>query len=151
MSDLWDAVERAARAARGRSIAALLEDPARADAFSVRAGGMLLDYSKTTLDHDARAALLALAGGAGLEARRKAMFRGDPINETEGRAVLHTALRNLSGEPVMQEGSDIMPGIHATRARMAEFAEAVRAGPVTDVVNIGIGVRIWDPRWRCAR
>jgi glucose-6-phosphate isomerase len=139
MSDLWDAVERAARAARGRSIAALLEDPARADAFSVRAGGMLLDYSKTTLDHDARAALLALAGGAGLEARRKAMFRGDPINETEGRAVLHTALRNLSGEPVMQEGSDIMPGIHATRARMAEFAESVRAGPVTDVVNIGIG------------
>ena len=139
MSDMWHEVERAARAARDRSIAALLEDPGRAADFSVRADGMLLDYSKTTLDHDARAALLALAEGAGLAARRDAMFRGDRVNETEDRAVLHTALRNLSGGPVMQAGRDIMPGIHATRARMAEFAEAVRSGPVTDVVNIGIG------------
>ncbi|MFO7757717.1 MAG: glucose-6-phosphate isomerase [Roseovarius sp.] len=136
---MWDAVARAAEAAQGRSMAALLLDPARASAFSVRAGGMLLDYAKTTLDADARAALLDLARGAGLEARRDAMFAGAPINETEGRAVLHTALRNLSGEPVVPDDHDIMPGIHATRARMAEFAEAVRAGPVTDVVNIGIG------------
>jgi glucose-6-phosphate isomerase len=136
---MWHAVERAAEAARGRNIAALLQDPARAGAFSVRADGMLLDYSKTTLDDDARTALLDLAEGAGLVARRKAMFDGQPINETEGRAVLHTALRNLSGGPVPLDGHDIMPGIHATRARMAEFAEEVRAGFVTDVINIGIG------------
>ena len=139
MNDMWDELERAAQAARGRSIAALLEDPGRVAEFSVRAGDMLLEYSKTTLDRDARAALLGLAEGAGLEARRAAMFAGQPINATEGRAVLHTALRNLSGGPVLQEGRDIMPGIHATRARMAEFAEDLRAGPVTDVVTIGIG------------
>jgi len=136
---MWDAVTRAAEAARGCSIAALLEDPGRAAGFSVHADGMLLDYSKTTLDHDARAALLDLAEGAGLAARRKAMFDGQPINETEGRAVLHVALRNLSGGPVLQDGHDIMPVIHATRARMAEFADEVRAGDVTDVINIGIG------------
>ena len=136
---MWDAVTRAAEAARGCSIAALLEDPGRAAGFSVHADGMLLDYSKTTLDHDARAALLDLAEGAGLAARRKAMFDGQPINETEGRAVLHVALRNLSGGPVLQDGHDIMPGIHATRARMAEFADEVRAGDMTDVINIGIG------------
>lgn len=136
---MWDAVARAAEAAQGRSMAALLQDPTRAAEFSVRAGGMLLDYAKTTLDRDARAALLDLARGAGLEARRDAMFAGAPINETEDRAVLHTALRNLSGGPVVLEGQDIMPGIHATRARMAAFAEEVRAGGVTDVVNIGIG------------
>jgi glucose-6-phosphate isomerase len=139
VSELWDALDRAADSARGRSIADLLQDPTRAAAFSVRSDGLLLDYSKTTLDAGARAALLDLAEGAGLAERRTAMFAGAPINETEGRAVLHTALRNLSGGPVMQQGHDIMPGIHATRARMAEFAGDVRAGSVTDVVNIGIG------------
>ncbi len=139
MSGMWDALDRAAEAGRERSIAALLQDPERAAEFSVRADGMLLDYSKTTLDVDARAALLALAEGAGVVARRAAMFAGQPINETEGRAVLHTALRNLSGGPVILECHDIMPGIHATRARMATFAEEVRAGSVTDVINIGIG------------
>jgi glucose-6-phosphate isomerase len=67
------------------------------------------------------------------------MFAGAPINDTEGRAVLHTALRNLDGGPVMVDGTDVMPGVKHTLERMRAFAEEVRAGPITDVVNIGIG------------
>lgn len=136
---MWAEVERAASEAEGRSIADRFGDAGRAEAFSVRFDGMLLDYSKTALDEAARDALLRLAGAAGVAARRAAMFDGQPINETEGRAVLHTALRNLSGGSVMVGDEDIMPGIHATRARMAEFAEEIRQGPITDVINIGIG------------
>ncbi|MEQ8901899.1 MAG: glucose-6-phosphate isomerase [Roseovarius sp.] len=136
---MWAEVERAAEAAAGSSIADLFETAGRAEAFSVRFDGMLLDYSKTALDEAARDALLRLAGAAGVAERRAAMFDGQPINETEGRAVLHTALRNLSGGAVTVDGEDIMPGIHATRARMAAFAEEIRQGPITDVINIGIG------------
>jgi len=136
---MWTEVERAAEALAGRSIADLFENSGRAEAFSVRFDGMLLDYSKTAIDEAARNALVRLAGAAGVASRRAAMFDGQPINETEGRAVLHTALRNLSGGAVTVDGEDIMPGIHATRARMAAFAEEIRQGPITDVINIGIG------------
>ncbi|WP_376764841.1 glucose-6-phosphate isomerase [Roseovarius sp. A-2] len=139
MCEMWTEVECAAEAAAGRSIAGLFEKAGRAEAFSVHFDGMLLDYSKTTLDEAARAALLRLAGAAGVAERGAAMFDGQPINETEGRAVLHTALRNLSGGAVTVDGVDIMPGIHATRARMAAFAQEIRQGPITDVINIGIG------------
>jgi glucose-6-phosphate isomerase len=138
-ADIWAEVERAASEAEARSIAGLFDKAGRAEAFSLRFDGMLLDYSKTALDEAARDALLRLAGAAGVAERRAAMFDGQPINETEGRAVLHTALRNLSGGSLMVGDEDIMPGIHATRARMAEFAEEIRQGPITDVINIGIG------------
>ncbi len=131
--------------ARGRGIAPLFGD-GRAEDFSVRFDGMLLDYSKTSMDGAARDALLALAKERGVAARREAMFTGEPINETEGRAVLHTALRNLAGQPVMVDGEDVMPGVQATLARMRSFAGSVRSGAfkgaggaITDVVNIGIG------------
>ena len=143
---MWSEIKRLATAAGGTDILRLFEAPDRAAAFSVRFDGMLLDYSKTTLTDAARTALLGLVDQGGVAARRRAMFAGLPINETEGRAVLHTALRNLSGGPVMVEGQDIMASVHATRARMAAFAEALRAGrirgaggAITDVVNIGIG------------
>lgn len=136
---MWSEVERFARAARDIDIAELLDDPDRAEAFSVRFDGILLDYAKTALTPPARAALVGLAEEAGVAARRAAMFAGAPINETEGRPVLHTALRNLSGGAVIVAGADIMPEIHATRARMAAFAASVRRGAITDVVNIGIG------------
>ena len=107
---------------------------------------MLLDYSKTLITKEVRAALIALAETRGVAARRDAMFAGQAINETEGRAVLHTALRNLDGAPVMVEGSDVMPEVRDTLARMEAFAEDVRGGrlkgqggAITDVVNIGIG------------
>ncbi len=143
----WDAV-KAHRAAQGDlSIPAMLKDEQRAAGFSVRFEDMLFDYSKTTMDETARDLLLELADGQGLAARTKAMFAGERINETEGRAVLHTALRNPDKKGPSVDGEPVMPGIHATLERMEEFADGLRRGNVrphgggrfTDVVNIGIG------------
>lgn len=136
------------RAAQGdRHILDLFDvDPARAQSFSVTAGDMLFDYSKTQIDAEARDALVALCDQAGLADRRSAMFSGAPINDTEGRAVLHTALRNLDGGPVTVDGIDVMLAVHETLDRMQAFAEAIRSGDlqgvggdIKDVVNIGIG------------
>lgn len=135
------------RAAQGdRAIARLFaDDPSRATGFCASADDLVLDYSKTMIDAGARTLLLELAAGAGLAARRDAMFAGAKINETEGRAVLHTALRNLAGSVVV-DGKDVMPAVRETHARMSAFARDVRSGafrgaggPITDVVNIGIG------------
>lgn len=143
---MWKAVEAEAARAQGRRIVDLFEDPGRAEAFSARACGLLFDYSKTAMDKAARGALLALAEGTGVAAARKAMFAGEKINRSEGRAVLHTALRNLDAGPVMVDGQDVMPGVRATLKRMERFAADVRAGRTggsagafSDVVNIGIG------------
>ncbi|MEP1198776.1 glucose-6-phosphate isomerase [Tateyamaria sp.] len=116
-----------------------LFDEARADDFAVQTQFMRFDYAKTNIDTATRDALLALADAASVSTRRDAMFSGEKINETEGRAVLHTALRNLDGGPVMVDGQDVMPEVLATLDRMAAYAEEVRSGPITDVVNIGIG------------
>ncbi|WP_306144588.1 glucose-6-phosphate isomerase [Roseibium sp. MMSF_3412] len=122
-------------------------DPARFETFSASADDLLLDYSKTKIDSNALAGLLSLAATADVEGRRSAMFAGEKINETEKRAVLHTALRNRSDKPVMVDGEDVMPDVRSVLDAMADFAEAVRSGelvsssgaPFTDVVNIGIG------------
>ena len=123
-----------------------LFDADRAEGFSVRLGDMLFDYSKTNIDATARGLLIDLVEKAGLAEKREAMFTGGKINETEGRAVLHTALRNLDGGAVEVDGQDVIPEVRATLDRMAEFATAVRdgsyqgqGGKITDVVNIGIG------------
>lgn len=123
-----------------------LVDSARAADFSAQAGDMLFDYAKTNIDADARALLIELLENTGVAAKRDAMFAGAAINETEGRAVLHTALRNLDGGPVVVDGADVMPGIKDTLDRMSGFANAVRdgrfvgqGGKITDVINIGIG------------
>lgn len=136
-------------------IADLCADPARGVDFSVRADGILFDYAKTGIDRRARDLLIALADGAGLATQRAAMFSGAKINETEGRAVLHTALRNLSSGVVI-EGRDVMGPVRATHARMTAFAEAVRDGHITgqggrfsDVVNIGIGGSDLGPAMAC--
>jgi glucose-6-phosphate isomerase len=139
---MWDALQEMT----GARIAELLEDPARARDFSVDFDGMLFDYAKTSMTPAARAGMLELAEARGVPARREAMFSGAAINATEGRAVLHTALRNLSGGPVEVGGRDVMPQVRQTLARMERFAGDVRAGrfrgaggPITDVINIGIG------------
>ena len=139
---MWDEL----RKMTGARIADLLGAEGRAADFAVRFDGMLFDYAKTTMSDAARAALVDLARARGVEARRAAMFAGAPINETEGRAALHTALRNLSGGPVMVAGRDVMAGVRETLARMERFAGDLRAGriegaggPITDVINIGIG------------
>lgn len=121
-------------------------DPNRATRFSAQCDGMLFDYSKTMIDADIRAALLDLAHAADVATRRDAMFAGAKINETEGRAVLHTALRAPDDAVIQVDGQDVMPAIRQTRTRMEAFADDLRAGRImgqggliTDVVNIGIG------------
>ncbi len=123
-----------------------LVDADRAAAFSATCGDMVLDYSKTNIDATGRALLIDLLDATGVAAKRDAMFAGRKINETEGRAVLHTALRNLDGGAVKVDGKDVMPGVRETLARMRSFAEDVRSGAIsgqggkiTDVINIGIG------------
>ncbi len=141
----WAALERLAGAARGRRIADLFDDPGRARAFSARADGLLLDYSKTAIDAAIRAELLALLGSAELRARRAEMFAGAPLNATEGRAALHVALRAPPDSTVAS--AEIRAEVAASLARMGDFARALRAGRFTgsggralrDVVNIGIG------------
>ena len=142
----WSRLKEAAKRAADTPILARFDDPNRAAAFSIEAGGLLFDYSKTALDAGDRDLLIAMFEDAGVAVKRDAMFRGDKINDTEGRAVLHTALRNLSGRAVIVDGDDVMAQVLATLDRMTAFAEDVRAGAysvtggkVTDVVNIGIG------------
>ena len=146
MTSQWDALRSCHADSTGRTILSLFADPGRAAAFTAEADGMRLDYAKTAIDARSRAALVALAEAAGVAAKRDAMFAGARINETEGRAVLHTALRAGPDAVVTVDGQDVLPPVRATRARMHAFAQAVRSGAfrvqggaVTDVVNIGIG------------
>ncbi len=141
MDDLKD--HHAAKS--GRTIADLFGDPNRFQTFSRNTGDLLFDFSKTTIDSGALSLLIELARRTGVEAKRDAMFGGEKINETEGRAVLHTALRAAEG-PILVDGEDVLAGVLETRARMAKFANAIRSGQIagqggsyTDVVNIGIG------------
>ena len=123
------------------------QDPSRFAKFSQRHDRMLLDFSKSAIDDTALALLLDLARAAKVEAERDAMFRGDRINKTEHRAVLHTALRRQDQSPLMLDGHNVMVDIAAERAKMFALAEGVRTGKIsgssgrtfTDVVNLGIG------------
>ena len=142
---MWDALKANAAANADRRIEDMC-DAARAEDFSVTLGDMRFDYAKTNIDDEARALLIGVLDTCGVAEKRAAMFSGQAINETEGRAVLHTALRNLDGGPVMVDGKDVMPGVLETLDRMAGFAVDVRSGAfagqggrITDVVNIGIG------------
>ncbi len=122
-------------------------DPDRFNKFSLSAAGIFLDYSKNRIDESTIPLLLGLARERGLQESIAAMFQGDAINSTEGRSVLHTALRNRSERPVMVEGSDVMPGVRSVLARMRSFSDSVRESTwrgcngdaITDIVNIGIG------------
>ncbi len=142
----WDKLKQHHDQIRNRRFASLV-DTRRAAAFSVQSDGLLFDYSKTNMDESARDLLLHLAESAGVAARRDAMFAGEKINETEGRAVLHTALRAPGPEPVLVDGENVLPAVHATLTRMETFAAAIRDGDLhapgggryTDVLNIGIG------------
>jgi glucose-6-phosphate isomerase len=144
MTPHWAALRDHHAAVAGRPILSLF-DGTRAEGFTAGADGMRLDYAKTNIDARGRGLLLALAEASGLADKRAAMFAGEKINETEGRAVLHTALRNMD-TPVCVDGTDVTPAIRATHARLRNFANDVRAGrftgqggAITDVVNIGIG------------
>ena len=123
------------------------ENPKRFEQFSMRFEDILLDYSKNILTDETLPLLIKLAKECGLKAAIDAMFKGETINETENRAVLHTALRNRSNKPVIVEGKDVMPEIKAVLKKMETFCDHVISGKwkgytgkaITDVVNIGIG------------
>ncbi len=149
--DYWAALRDCALSSDTSTISDLFDtDTARAETFAVsmdapETGQILFDYAKTSINTDTRNRLLALAKSTGVEERRDAMFQGEKINETEGRAVLHTALRNLGGA-VTVDGTDVMLGVRDTLARMESFARDLRdgrirgtGGRITDVINIGIG------------
>lgn len=122
-------------------------DPGRFERMSLRVGPLLADYSKHRTTDEILSALFALAKTAEVERHRQAMFSGERINVTEGRSVLHTALRNRSEEPVFVDGRDVMPQVRSVLERMRSFTEQVRSGewlgysgqPIRTVVNIGIG------------
>ncbi len=143
---MFETLKAHAQAQKARSILSLFDYPDRAKTFSLQWGDMLFDYSKTNMDETARNLLLELFDKAKVNDKRKAMFSGEKINETENRAVLHTALRNTGQKEVLVDGTDVMAEVAATRAAMARFATELRngtftgqGGKITDVVNIGIG------------
>ncbi len=143
---IWNDLARHQRATETRHMQDLFDKAGRAQVFSVQAGQMHLDYSKTNIDAEGRALLVQLAQSAGLAEKRAAMFGGAKINETEGRAVLHIAQRAGEDAVIDVDGEDVMSELRAVRARAYAFAEDVRAGrypgqggAITDVVNIGIG------------
>ncbi len=135
----WETLAKHHDQVAKRRISELFEDPNRAKAFSAQAGDMYFDFSKTNIDPQTLETLIALARDSDVVGKRDAMFSGIHINETEDRAVLHTALRSLDGAPVLVDGSDVMPDVLDTLAAMRSFAGKVRTGGYTDVVNIGIG------------
>ncbi|ABG32256.1 glucose-6-phosphate isomerase [Roseobacter denitrificans] len=139
MMSIWDALREKQAQVSDRSILSLFDDPGRAQEYSAKTGDLFFDFSKTNIDDEALNLLSGLLDASGMAQKRTAMFSGQPINDTEGRAVLHTALRNLDGGPVLVNGTDVMPGVLATLERMRVFAQGVRDSDVTDVVNIGIG------------
>ncbi len=124
------------------------QDPERARRFFLTVGKHLfIDYSKNLISDDSMRALMELARKTGVETLRDRMFAGEPINNTEQRAVLHVALRNRSARPMSVNGRDVMPDVTAALEHIRQFSEAVRKGEwlgytglrITDVVNIGIG------------
>ena len=149
MTTCWDKLDQlGAEVSKNLNLRkAFANDPARFDRFQVALDDLFVDYSKNLITDDVMAALRELAKVAQVESWRDRMFAGDRINVTENRAVLHTALRNLDGDPVMVDGHDIMPDIKDVLARMKAFAARIHTGDwkghtgkaITDVVNIGIG------------
>ena len=123
------------------------DDPARGGRMTAEAAGVYLDYSKNRVNAETLKLLIELAQQAGLRARIDAMFRGEKINVTENRAVLHVALRAPKGASIIVDGKNVVPDVHAVLAKMADFANRVRGGQwkghsgkrIRNIVNIGIG------------
>jgi glucose-6-phosphate isomerase len=144
----WQALT-AHRAAVARTTLAQLfaADPKRGERLAAEGAGIYLDYSKNRVTDETLRLLLQLADESGLRARIDAMFRGDKINVSEQRAVLHVALRAPRGESIVVDGRDVVPDVHAVLDRMSAFADRIRSGDwkghtgkrIRNVVNVGIG------------
>jgi glucose-6-phosphate isomerase len=144
----WKALKAHSAEMKARTLRDLFhEDPSRGERMTAEAVGLFLDYSKNRATDETLRLLVALAEECGVRAKIDAMFRGDKINITENRAVLHVALRAPKGEEIFVDGEDVVPGVHAVLRKMAGFAERVRSGGwkghtgkrIRNVVNIGIG------------
>jgi len=144
----WQALLRHHEEVRSLHMRRLFEgDPERFSRFSLQLDDILFDYSKNLITAETLDLLLDLARQSGLADKIGAMFRGEKLNTSERRAVLHVALRNRSNQPILVEGRDVMPEVNRVLAQMRHFSEAVRSHewrgytgkPITDVVNIGIG------------
>lgn len=123
------------------------QDPQRAERFSLEAGDIYLDYSKHRITQDTLELLKQLVKEAAVENKRRAMFAGEKINQTEDRAVLHIALRNRANTPIEVDGQDVMPEVNRVLDHMRKFSHQIRSGdwkgytgkPIKNIVNIGIG------------
>jgi glucose-6-phosphate isomerase len=144
----WKALERHQGQIAGRHLRELFAaDPGRAERFTVEAAGLTLDYSKNRISDETGRLLLQLAEESDLRGHIDAMFRGDRLNVSEDRSVLHVALRLPAGRSLVVGGVDVVAEVHEVLARMRAFAERVRSGdfkghtgkPIRNVVNIGIG------------
>ncbi|WP_161880619.1 glucose-6-phosphate isomerase [Deinococcus alpinitundrae] len=144
----WQALERHYTEIKDVQLRELFAaDPQRGEHLTAEGAGLFLDYSKNRVTGETMKLLLQLAEQTGVARKRDAMIKGEKINVTEGRAVLHTALRVPRGGTVMVDGTNVVPEVHEVLDRMAAFAEQVRAGtwlghtgkPIKNIVNIGIG------------
>jgi glucose-6-phosphate isomerase len=144
----WKALEAHYREIGGTHLRKLFADDAgRGERLTAEAAGLYLDYSKNRITGETIRLLVELAGECGLRERIDAMFRGDKINVTEQRAVLHVALRAPRGESIFVDGEDVVPKVHETLDRMTAFAAEIRehrwlgytGKPIRNVINIGIG------------
>jgi glucose-6-phosphate isomerase len=144
----WKALEAHYRKIRRAHLRKLFaQDPERAQRFTTEALGIYFDYSKNRITAETRQLLLQLAEESGLRAKIDAMFRGDRINITENRAVLHVALRAPRDASILLDGENVVPQVHAVLDKMAAFSDRVRSGswtghtgkPIRNVINIGIG------------
>jgi glucose-6-phosphate isomerase len=144
----WRALDAHHRAIRDVHLRELFaDDPRRGEEMTAEAAGIYLDYSKNRVTRETLRLLLELAEAIDLRGRIDAMFRGDKINVSEGRAVLHVALRAPEGSRILVDGKNIVPEVHAVLDRMVQFSDRIRSGgwrghtgkPIRNVVNIGIG------------
>jgi glucose-6-phosphate isomerase len=144
----WQALERHYAEISGNHLRDLFAaDPGRGERLTAEAVGIYLDYSKNRITDETLALLIELAEESGVAERRDAMFRGEHINVSENRAVLHTALRLPATATLVVDGQDVVADVHAVLARMRDFATRIRSGefkgytgkPIRNVINIGIG------------
>src|SRR5262247_2537001 len=148
MRPAWGALEKHYHKIKGVHLRQLFaDDRERGQRLAVEAAGLYLDYSKNRITNETLRLLLQLADESGLRERIDAMFRGEKINVSEDRAVLHVALRAPRGSSIVHDGQNVVPEVHAVLDRMADFAQQVRSGAwkghtgkrIRNIVNIGIG------------
>jgi glucose-6-phosphate isomerase len=144
----WQALKRHHEEIAGQHLRDLFaSDPGRGERLTAEAAGLYLDYSKNRVTDETMRLLVALAEESGVPAKRAAMFRGDHINVSEDRPVLHVALRMPADQSLVVDGTDVVAQVHEVLGRMADFANRVRSGdwkgytgkPIRNVINVGIG------------